>query len=157
MGQIRVAEPFYLNSEDLIMKNLLKVACASALMCLCLAMPSSAQIANSLSFTTTFAFYAGNTKLPAGSYKVTPTNYGSSTLQIENSTGTHTAFIEFVATQAENGHAAGDVVFKKYGNVDFLSRLWVAGQTYGMMLEPTKVEQKLAESGAPQTHSVAAK
>jgi hypothetical protein len=139
------------------MKNLLKLAGASALMCLCFAMPAPAQIVNGLTFTTTFPFYAGNTKMPAGSYKVTPSNFGSSLLQIENSTGTHSAFVEFVPTQAEQGHAAGDVVFKKYGNVDFLSRLWVGGQTYGMMLEPTKVEQKLAESGAPQTHSVAAK
>jgi hypothetical protein len=67
-------------------------------------MPATAQIVNGLSFTTTFPFYAGNTKLPPGTYKVTPTNFGTSTLQIENSTGSHSAFFDFIPTQAENGH-----------------------------------------------------
>jgi hypothetical protein len=139
------------------MKNFLKVIGASGLLCLLFAMPATAQIVNGLSFTTTFPFYAGNTKMPPGTYKVSPTNFGSSMLQIENSTGSHSAFLEFIPTQADNGHKASDVTFKKYGTTDFLDRLWVGGQTYGMQVEPSKVEQKLAEAGPPQTHSVPAK
>jgi hypothetical protein len=139
------------------MKNFLKVISASGLLCLLFAMPATAQIVNGLTFTTTFPFYAGNTKMPPGTYKVSPTNFGSSTLQIESSTGSHSAFFEFIPTQAENGHKAGDVTFKKYGTTDFLDRLWVGGQTYGMQVEPSKVEQKMAEAGPPQAHSVPAK
>jgi hypothetical protein len=138
------------------MKNPLKLAGASALMCLCFAMPAPAQIVNGLSFTTTFAFYAGNTKLPAGSYKVTPVTFSDSMLQIENTAGTHSAFIEIMPTETAS-HPTGDVTFKKYGGVDFLNRIWVGGQKYGMQLEPSKMEKKLAEGGAPQTHSIAAK
>jgi len=139
------------------MKNFLKVIGASGLLCLLFAMPATAQIVNGLSFTTTFPFYAGNTKMPPGTYKVTPTNFGSSVLMIENSTGSHNGFLDFIPTQAESGHKTGDVTFKKYGTTDFLDRLWVAGQTYGMLVEPTKAEQKLAEAGPPQAHSVPAK
>ncbi len=139
------------------MKDLLKVIGASVFLCLLFAMPATAQIVNGLSFTTTFPFYAGNTKMPPGTYKVSPTNFGSSTLQIENSAGSHSAFFEYIPTQAENGHKTGDVTFKKYGTTDFLDRLWVGGQTYGMLVEPTKVEQKMAEGTQPQTHSVPAK
>jgi hypothetical protein len=136
------------------MKNLLKLAGASVLMCLWFAIPASAQIVNGLNFTTTFAFYAGNAKFPAGTYTVRASNFGDTTLLIENSAGTHSAFIDFMPTETEAGHAASDVTFKKYGNVDFLNRIWVAGQQFGMQLEPTKTEKKLAEAGAPQVHSV---
>jgi len=136
------------------MKNLLKIVSAGFLLCLLCAMPAVAQIVNGMGFTTTFAFYAGNTKLPAGTYKVTPTNFGSTMLMIENSNGSHSAFFEFTPTQADAGHKTSDVAFRKYGNVECLSRLWIAGQTYGMMLEPTKFEQSLAAKTPPQTHSI---
>ena len=136
------------------MKNLLKLVGASVLMCLCFAIPGSAQILNGLTFTTTFPFYAGNTKLPAGSYTVRAVDFGSDTLEIEDSTGKHSAFIDIVQTQTEPAHKSGDVTFNKYGGIDFLNRLWVGGQQYGMQVEPSKYEKKLAASGAPQTHSV---
>jgi hypothetical protein len=139
------------------MKNLLKVAGTSGLPCLLSMMPATAQIMNAVNFTTTFPFYAGNTKMPAGSYKVTPSSYSDQILQIESTTGTHSAFLEFVPTQAESGHAATDVSFKKYGTTEFLDRIWVAGQKFGMQIEPTKVEAKLAEGAQPQTHSVKGK
>jgi hypothetical protein len=110
-----------------------------------------------LNFTTKFAFYAGNTKIPAGSYKITASNLDEAILLIEDSTGAHSAYLDFTPTQAASGHAASDVTFKKYGNVDFLSRCWARGQQFGMLMEPTKYEKKLAASGQPQEHSVSAK
>ncbi len=139
------------------MKKLLKLVCASALMCLCFVIPGSAQIQNGLSFTTAFSFYAGNTKLPAGSYTVRSVDFGSDTLVIEDSTGKHSAFIDIEPTQSDSNHKSGDVTFNKYGGVDFLNRLWVGGQQYGMQVAQSKYEKKLAASGAPQTHSVPAK
>jgi hypothetical protein len=136
------------------MKNLLKVAGASGLLFLLFAIPGTAQITNAVNFTTTFPFYAGNTKMPAGSYKITPSNMNDTTLLIENSTGSHSAFIEYVPTQSESGHKATDVSFKKYGTTEFLDRIWVGGQQFGMQIEPTKVEQKLAASAQAQAHSV---
>jgi hypothetical protein len=139
------------------MKKLLKLVGASALLCLVFAIPATTQINNSVNFTTTFTFYAGNTKLPPGSYKVSPASFNSSVLLIESATGGHSAFIEFTPTQADTGHKATDVSFKKYGTTDFLSTIWVGGQQYGMQIEASKYEQKLAQGGAPQAHSVSAK
>jgi hypothetical protein len=136
------------------MKNLLKLAGASLFMCLWFAISAPAQIVNGLKFTTSFGFYAGNTKFPAGTYTVSASNYGDTILMIESATGTHAGYIEYIQTDTEAGHASSDVTFKKYGTVDFLDRVWVAGQQFGMQLEQTKVEKKLAEGGAPQTHSV---
>jgi hypothetical protein len=139
------------------MKNLLKVVGASGLLCLLFAMSASAQIVDGLTFTTTFAFYAGNTKMPAGSYKITASNLDESILLIEDARGAHSAYLDFTPTQAASAHAASGVSFKKYGNVDFLTSCWVRAQQFGMQMEPTNYQKKLAASGQPQEHSVPAK
>jgi hypothetical protein len=139
------------------MKKLLKLASASGLMCLLFAIPAVAQITSALNFETTFSFYVGNAKLPAGSYKVTASSYDPSILQIENRAGTHSALIEFVQSQADATHKTTAVSFKRYGTTDFLTSIWIQGQQFGMQIEPTKAEQKLAAGGAPQAHDVAAK
>jgi hypothetical protein len=139
------------------MTKLLKLAGTSVLLYLAFAIPASAQINNSVNFTTTFPFYAGNTKLPAGSYKISPASFDSSVLTIESATGGHSAFIEYTPTQAEAGHKTTDVGFKKFGTTDFLDTIWVGGQQFGMQLQTSKYEQSLAKAGAPATHSVSAK
>jgi hypothetical protein len=139
------------------MTKLLKLAGASALLCLAFAIPAPAQINNSVNFTTPFSFYAGNTKLPAGSYKVTPAGFDNTVLTIESTNGSHSAFVEYTPTQAGSGHKATDVGFKKYGTTEVLNTVWIEGQQFGMQMQITKFEQSLAKSGAPTTHSVAAK
>jgi hypothetical protein len=47
-------------------------------------MPLAAQIENGVDFTTSFPFYAGNTRMPAGSYKITPSGFDTSLLLIES-------------------------------------------------------------------------
>jgi hypothetical protein len=139
------------------MTKLLKLAGTSVLLYLAFAIPAPAQINNSVNFTTTFPFYAGNTKLPAGSYKISPASFDSSVLTIESATGGHSAFIEYTPTQAEAGHKTTDVGFKKFGSTDFLDTIWVGGQQFGMQLQTSKYEQSLAKGGAPTAHSVSAK
>jgi hypothetical protein len=139
------------------MKRLLKFFGTTGFLALLMTIPAVGQIVNGLTFTTAFSFYAGNTKLPAGSYKVTPSTYDPTVLQIESATGSHSAFIDCIPTQSESPHANGDVTFKKYGQMDFLDRIWVAGQTYGLMIAPTNVEKKAAASAQAQAHSVPAK
>jgi len=139
------------------MKRLLKFFGATGFLALLMTIPAVAQIMNGLTFTTTFPFYAGNTKLPPGSYKVTPSTYDPTVLQIESATRDHSAFIDCIPTQSESPHANGDVTFKKYGNMDFLDRIWVAGQQQGLMIAPSNVEKKVAASSQPQSHSVPGK
>jgi hypothetical protein len=139
------------------MRNLLKLAGASVLLYLSFTIPAPAQISNTVNFTTSFPFYAGNTKLPAGSYKISPAGFDNTVLTIESTTGGHSAFIEYTPTQADASHKTTDVGFKKFGTTDFLDTIWVGGQQFGMQIEITKFEQSLAKSGPPTAHSVAAK
>jgi len=140
------------------MKTFRKLAVMSALMFLSLAAPVTAQIVNGVDFTTSFPFYAGNAKMPAGAYTITqPQGDDNTVLLIESKTGSHSAFLDNIPTQAANPHPQSDVTFNKYGTTEYLSQVWVAGQNYGMQVLPTKVEQKAASSSSAVKHSVSGK
>ena len=119
-------------------------------------MPLAAQITNGVDFTTTFPFYAGNTKMPAGSYKITQSEIDENVLEIQSSDGVHSAFLDIIPTQSSQPHANSDVTFHKYGNTEYLNRIWVAGQEYGMKIDPTKAEIKAAASAKAVEHSLSA-
>jgi predicted aspartyl protease len=119
-------------------------------------MPLAAQIDNGVDFTTSFPFYAGNAKMPAGSYKISQTDIDSSVLQIQSSDGAHSALVEFIPTHAEQPHPQSDVTFHKYGDTDYLNRIWVNGQRYGMKVDPTKAETKAAANANVVEHSIVA-
>jgi hypothetical protein len=63
------------------------------------------QIDNGMTLTTAFPFYAGNTKMPAGSYRIIPMH-------------------------VDEPHRHSDVTFHRYGDVEYLNRVWIVGQRY---------------------------
>jgi hypothetical protein len=134
-----------------------RVVLKMGLLSLLSVMPLAAQIDNGLNFTTSFPFYAGNAKMPAGSYRISQTDIDSSVLQIQSIDGTHSALIEFVPTHAEQPHPQTDVTFHKFGDTDYLNRIWVNGQRYGMKVDPTKSETKAAANANVVEHSIVAK
>jgi hypothetical protein len=138
------------------MSNFGKLVVKMGLLSLLSVMPLAAQIENGVDFKTTFPFYAGNAKMPAGSYKLAQSDIDSSVLQIQSNDGTHSAFVDFVPTHAEQPHSKSDVTFRKYGDTDYLNRIWVNGQRYGMKVEPTKAETKVATNANVVEHSVVA-
>jgi hypothetical protein len=118
--------------------------------------PLAAQMFDGLNFTTSFPFYAGNAKMPAGSYRISQSDINSSVLQIQSTDGAYSAFVKFEPMHAEQPHPQTDVTFHKYGNADYLNRIWLNGQRYGMKVEPTKSETKAAASASVVEHSVVA-
>jgi len=127
-----------------------------AVACLVSAIPASAQIIDGLDFTTSFPFYVGNAQMPAGSYKVTQSDMDDTILLIRSDDGSHAALIDFIPTHSDTYHTNSEVTFHKYGNTEYLNRLWVEGQQFGMKIEPTKAESKLAASTSTVEHSLAA-
>jgi hypothetical protein len=141
-----------------MMKSLYKAALMTGLTFLSIGTPAIAQIANGVDFTTTFTFYAGNAKMPAGAYTITqPPDEENTVLLIQGKDGSHSAFLDIAPTQAANPHPNSDVTFNKYGTTDYLSQVWVTGQNYGMQVLPTKAEQKAASKAAAAQHSISAK
>ena len=78
------------------MKNVSKLVVRMGLLSLLSVMPLAAQIDNGVNFTTSFPFYAGNAKMPAGSYKITQSDMDASILQIQSNDGVHSALVEFI-------------------------------------------------------------
>ncbi|HWZ79123.1 MAG TPA: hypothetical protein VNX87_21445 [Candidatus Sulfotelmatobacter sp.] len=120
------------------------------------AIPSMAQIANRVTFDAPSAFYAGNAKIPAHSYRMTQPEPNGNLLLIEDASGSHWAFVECVIAHSETPHAQSDVTFNKYGNL-FLSAIWVEGRKSEMQILPSKVEQNAAKAAAAEKHSLSAK
>jgi hypothetical protein len=155
---VRMASPD--TTEDLgenRMNTLKKLLVSMGLLCVLWAVPSMAQITNGVKFDAPSAFYAGNAKMPAGSYTVTQPEPDDNLLLIEDAGGSHSAFVEFVIAHSETPHAQSDVTFNKYGNVEFLSAIWVDGRKSEMQILPSKVEQNAAKAAAAEKHSLSAK
>jgi hypothetical protein len=138
------------------MKKLSKLVVRMGLLSLLSVMPLAAQIIDGVDFTTSFPFYAGNAKLPAGSYKITQSDMDANVLQIQSTDGVHSALIEFIPTHSAQPHPHSDITFHKYGDTEYLNRIWVEGQKYGMKLDPTKAELKAAANANVVDHSLSA-
>jgi hypothetical protein len=121
------------------------------------AIPATAQIDNAVTFDAPFAFYAGNAKMPAGSYRVTQPDLTSPLLLIETANGSHSAFVDFVPVDSPTVAPKTEVTFKKYGNADFLSGISLQGQGFGMQIQTSKAEENAAKAGAAVKHSLSAK
>ena len=111
-------------------------------------MPLAAQIDTSVDFTTSFPFYAGDTKLPAGNYRVSQPDMDVDILRIQNIDKPQSTFVDFIPTESLQPHRNSAVSFEKYGDTDYLDRVWIAGQTYGIKTDPTKVEAAAAAAAA---------
>ena len=122
------------------MKNVSKLVVRMGFLSLLSVMPLAAQIDNGVDFTTTFPFNAGNAKMPAGSYKITQSDIDASILRIQSDDGLHTAFVDIIPTHSGQPHPHSDVTFDKYGDTEYLNRIWVEGQEYGMKVVPAKAE-----------------
>ncbi|MCU1252086.1 MAG: hypothetical protein JWQ49_5115 [Edaphobacter sp.] len=138
------------------MKNVSKLVIKMGLLSLLSVVPLTAQIVNGVDFTTSFPFYAGNAKMPAGSYKIIQSDMDASILQIQSTDGVHSAFVDFLPTHSAQPHPHSDVTFHKYGDAEYLNRIWVQGQEYGMKVEPTKAETKAGANSSVVEHSLSA-
>ena len=120
------------------------------------AIPAMAQVDNRLTFQAPFAFYAGNAKLPAGSYTVTQPDDNSELLLIESVDGLHSVFVDYMTDDSDTAPAKTEVTFNKYGNTEFLGRISVQGQNSMQVLE-SKAEHNAAKAAASEKHSLSAK
>jgi hypothetical protein len=150
------SEGMQTKSRRFFMSSFERVVLKMGLLSLLSVMPLAAQMYDGLNFTTSFPFYAGNAKMPAGSYRISQSDINSSVLQIQSTDRANSAFVKFVPTHAEQPHPQTDVTFHRYGNTDYLNRIWLNGQRYGMKVEPTESETKAAASASVLEHSVVA-
>jgi hypothetical protein len=87
---------------------------------------------------------------------VTQPDLNNNLLLIEDASGSHSVFVEYVLAASDGPHAQSDVTFNRYGDVDFLSALWIRGQNSAMQILPSKVEQNAGKAAAAEKHSLSA-
>jgi len=147
-----------LSGANLIMENIMnsvgKLVMRFGFLSLLSVMPLAAQIDTSVDFTTSFPFYAGEAKLPAGSYRVFQPDLGGDILRIQNLDNSRSIFVDFTPTESLQPHRDTAVSFDKYGDTEYLDRLWIEGQTYGIKADPTKVEAAAAAGINAGQHTV---
>jgi hypothetical protein len=78
------------------MTKVLKMAAATVALTLGSALPVLAQIDNGMTFTTAFPFYAGNTKMPTGSYRIAQTDIDTDELLIQSADDKYSTYVGFV-------------------------------------------------------------
>ena len=126
------------------MNNIGKLVVKMGLLSLLSVMPLAAQIDNGVVFTAPFPFYAGNVKLPAGSYKLTHLNINAQELLLRNTAGTRAVFLYFIPTSSADPYRESDVTFDKIGDTGYLRAVSVAGETDGIKFNRSKAEKKAA-------------
>jgi hypothetical protein len=132
-----------------------KIVMTMGMLSLLSVIPLAAQVAHSLvysvDFTAPFPFYAGNVKLPAGSYRITEPNENADIVLIRNIAGTKGEFIYFTPTSSLHPQKENDVTFRKYGDTGYLQALSLEGETDGLEFPRIKAEAK-AQTMAEHTN-----
>src|ERR1700755_2818657 len=78
-----------------------------------------AQGPNQHVFTMKTSFYAGDAKLPAGTYTLRPVQGENPAYTLENKAGTHSVIVE-TRPSSQTTKGKGEVVLNRYAGVDYL-------------------------------------
>ncbi len=99
-----------------------------------------------------FEFSAAGIQFSAGEYTIEPHSLPS-ILRIRDEAGHIKAFLQVTSTSRSNGVEAPALVFNRYGDQYFLSRVWNMGSN-GSELMKSKIERELSASAAVPAEQV---
>ena len=90
-----------------------------------------------------FDFVVGEKRLPSGEYHVKSLN--PVLTQIQSKDGHSTAIVLTTGMQAAKISDAGKLVFNRYGDQYFLSKIWVPSSDTGRQLPKSRFEREVAQ------------
>jgi hypothetical protein len=104
-----------------------------------------------------FDFVVGNRQLPSGEYQVKSADQG--TLLIQSKDASSSAMVLTMAVQAKQIPDTGKLVFNRYGDQYFLSKIWTPSSATGRELPKSRLEREVAAQSTvkPGATAVAAK
>jgi len=113
-----------------------------------------AQIIGDLEVNIPFQFHAGNTKLPAGKYRIHMLDDSDLTvMEISSADGSTTALFEVQDAEANAAPAKSELIFNKYGNRYFLAKLFDEGNPSGSQVVESRYEKRISQAASePQAH-----
>jgi|ERR1700747_2654367 len=110
---------------------------------------AQAQIIGDLEVNVPFPFHAGNTKLPAGNYRIHMLDNSDLTvMEISSANGSTSALFEVQEAEANSTPAKSELIFNKYGNRYFLAKLFDEGNPSGGKVLESRYEKKISKATA---------
>ena len=110
-----------------------------------------AQAQQSLLVNIPFDFVAGNQTLPAGQYAVSVASVGHSLLLVDRKDGIASAFLITNAVAANEIQTESKLIFNRYGDRYFLSKVWTEGNSRGRELLKSAREKEMAQTAKNET------
>src|SRR6266849_7638714 len=108
---------------------------------------AQAQIVGDLEVNVPFQFHAGNTKLPAGQYRIHVLDYFDLTvMEISSVDGSTSALFEVQQADANSSPAKSELIFNKYGNRYFLAKLFDEGNPDGSTVDESHYEKTVSQA-----------
>ena len=126
--------------------------------CLCLAVSLTSAFAQSSQLLTVdlpFAFQVNNQQFPAGHYRVS-VEAGHPAVVLQNVKSKQSVYTISSPIQGAKIRESASLVFTRYNDRYFLSKIWMTGTDSGRDLPPGRAERELAARLAkPDTETVA--
>ena len=122
------------------------IGIAGGILVLAGAQNASAQITNSVEFTTAFPFTVGNTTVPAGTYTIRPDDDASNILLLTG--GRSDVLFETENKTQESIPSKTELTFNRYGDGYVLKGIQVEGSEIGYVTIPVEGERHATKRGA---------
>jgi len=115
-----------------------------------------AQITGNLEVDIPFQFHVGDVKLPAGKYIIRPLDDSDLTImEITSVDGSTAALFDVQDAQAKTTSTKSELIFNKYGDRYFLSKLFDEGNPDGSELPKSRYEKRVGQATAEVAHVAA--
>jgi len=132
------------------MKKTTVFALTSSIVALLSCLPAMAQ--TKVTFTMSSSFYAGNAKLPAGTYELRQMQDEPDVQYLQNSAGTHTIVLDS-RPSSKTSKGKPELVFNRYGGTDYLEGVLTSNGT-SIDFPVTSAEKIAAKKDTAQPHNV---
>jgi len=107
---------------------------------------ASAQIDGDLDAEIPFQFHVGTRELPAGKYRIHVLDEGSlRVMEITSMDSSTSALFQVQESDAKSAPAQSELIFNKYGDNYFLSKLYDEGNPSGSELIESRYEKQLSK------------
>ena len=119
---------------------------------------AQAQIVGDLEVNIPFQFHVGNTKLRAGQYVIHMLDDSNlRVMEISSADGSTSALFEVRTSQASSTPAKSELIFNKYGNRYFLSKVFEEGSSSGSEVFESRYEKRVGQAAAEAQEHVPAR
>src|ERR1700747_3882407 len=144
---VETINQFYAGRKVAMQQYLLPLFIAFVFALTIYASNAQAQIIGDLEVNVPFPFHAGNTKLPAGNYRIHMLDNSDLTvMEIISADGSTSALFQVQESDANSAPAKSELIFNKYGNRYFLAKLFDEGNPNGSEVLKSRYETKMSQA-----------